>query len=250
MKLSSLSARLVPVAAGLLLSAGSASAQLIRVGPGDFTAAATTITFSEFARGTNNPVYSFTGLAGLGNMSVSFAGAFTGQTVTGFGVGTLSGNPTGPLSLNTSVNASIRGDGSNPTSPVLSGTPMFNGPVVMLFSTPVGFVALDGGFFDALNGTSITGYSANGAALGSFTNQSLGIETYGFATADGSNSISGLAFYITGNEPGGFAIDNVRFGTANELVNPPNSVPEPASFSLLFAGAAGMMALRRRRMSR
>lgn len=246
MKRSVFGARALSAIAGVALLATSADAQLVRIGAGSFTPAATTITFSEYALGTVNPVYNYSSIAGIGALTVSFAGAFTGQTVTGSTVRTLSGNPTGPLSLNTAEQTSIVGDQSNPTSPVLSGSPRFNGPIVMLFSAPVAFVALDGGFFNAVNGTSITGYSADGTSLGSFTNSVTGIETYGFATSDGSNSISGLAFYITGNEPFGFAIDNVRFGTARELV----PVPEPASLGLLALGATGLVALRRRAVSR
>ena len=242
--------KLLATAAALSLLAGSSvSAQLVRIGPGAFTPLATTITFSEQPSGTVNPVYSYSGLTGLGDLTVSFAGAFTGQTVTGGSVRTLSGNPTGPLSLNTGVRTFITGDGANPTSPVLSGDPTFNGPVVILFSKAVAAVGLDGGYFNAIGGTSITGFDALGNVLGTFTNTELGIETYGFADASGNNVISGLAFYITGNEPAGFAIDNVQFG-ARDAVNIPNVVPEPASMTLLATGLVGIfgVAIRKRKV--
>lgn len=236
--------------AALTLSASVASAQLVNLGAGSFTPAATKITFDEAGHpgGQTNPVYNFTALPGLGDMTVSFAGAFTGQTVTGTSVQTLAGAPTGPLSLNTSYTTFITGDGANPTSPVLSGSPTFNGPIVMLFSKPVGAVGLSGGFFDAIGGTSITAYNALGTALGTMTNTSYGVEFYGLAVGSGLNEISGLAFYITGNEPAGFAIDNVTFGTMDELVNPPNVVPEPSSVALMAAGlfALGFAARKRR----
>lgn len=229
-----------------LLAATSASAQLVRLGPGAFTPAATTITFSEQPLGTVNPVYTFSGVPDLGNVTVSFAGAFNGQTVTGTTVRTLSGNPTNPLSLNTGILTRIVSDGSNPTSPVLSGDPTFNGPVVMFFSTPVAAVALDGGYFDAIGATSITGFDVLGNVLGSFTNSALGIENYGFADASGSNVISGLAFYITGNEPAGFAIDNVQFGSASVVVIP-GVAPEPGTIVLFATGLIGVAAAARRR---
>lgn len=40
------------------------------------------------------------------------------------------------------------GDGSDPTSPALSGTPLFNDPVSMIFSTLVAGVGVDGGYFN------------------------------------------------------------------------------------------------------
>ena len=229
-----------------LFAATSAGAQLVRLGPGAFTPAATTITFSEQPLNTVNPVYTFSGVPDLGNVTVSFAGAFNGQTVTGGGVRTLSGTPTNPLSLNTSVITKIVSDGANPTSPVLSGDPTFNGPIVMFFSQPVAAVALDGGFFDAVGATSITGFDALGNVLGSFTNSALGIENYGFADASGNNVISGLAFYITGNEPAGFAIDNVQFGSASVVIIP-NVTPEPGTITLFATGLVGVAAFARRR---
>jgi hypothetical protein len=231
---------------GALLSATSASAQLVRLGPGAFTPAATTITFSEQPLGTENPVYTFSSVPDLGSVTVSFAGAFNGQTVTGSFPLTLSGTPSNPLSLNTSVRTFITTDGANPTSPVLSGDPQYNGPIVMFFSQPVAAVALDGGYFNAIGATSITGFDVLGNVLGSFTNSILGIENYGFADASGNNVISGLAFYITGDEPAGFAIDNVQFGSASVVIIP-TVTPEPASLALLATGLVGVFGVARRR---
>jgi hypothetical protein len=237
---------LAVVLGGALLAATSASAQLVRLGPGAFTPLATTITFSEQPVGTENPIYNFTGLPDLGDVTVSFAGAFNGQSTTGVGVKTLVGNPTNPLSLQPGIFSFITTDGANPTSPVLSGDPQYNGPIVMFFSQPVAAVSLDGGFFDAIGGTTITGYDIFGNALGSFTNTITGIETYGFADASGNNVISGLAFYITGDEPAGFAIDNVTFGSARAVIIP-TTTPEPASLALLATGLVGVFGVARRR---
>lgn len=234
-----------------LFLASTAKAQLVNLGPGSFTPIATAITFSEpgYALGTVNPSYSFSGLPGLGNVTVSFAGAFVGQTVTGGGVRTLTGNPTGPLSLNTAERTFITGDAANPTSPVLSGTPLFNGPIVMLFSQPVAAVGLSGGFFDAIGGTSISAYGATGNLLGSLVNSQLGVEFYGLADATGANTISGLSFYITGPEPAGFAIDNVTFGSRAVVVIP-GIVPEPTTVVMMTTGLIAVAAAAYRRRSR
>lgn len=232
--------------ASVAVASSSAGAQLVRLGPGAFTAAAPTITFSEQPNGTVNPIYTFAAVPDLGSVTVSFAGAFNGQTVSGTFPKTLTGTPSNPLSLNTGILTFITGDGANPTSPVLSGDPTFNGPIVMFFSQPVAAVALDGGYFDAVGGTTITGFDIFGNALGSFTNAALGIESYGFADASGANVISGLAFYITGPEPAGFAIDNVQFG-AKSVVIIPTTTPEPASMTLLATGLVGIFAAARRR---
>ena len=233
--------------ASVAVASSPTGAQLVRLGPGAFTAAAPTITFSEQPNGTMNPIYTFASVPDLGSVTVSFAGAFTGQTVTGGVPATLSGTPSNPLSLNTSTNTFITTDGSNPSSPVLSGDPTFNGPIVIFFSQPVAAVALDGGYFDAVGATSITGFDALGNVLGSFTNSALGIENYGFADASGNNVISGLAFYITGDEPFGFAIDNVQFGAASVVSIPGTVTPEPSTIVLLATGLIAIGAAARRR---
>jgi hypothetical protein len=158
----------------------------------------------------------------IGNVTVSFGGYFVGQAATGGAVSTLSDNtPTGPLRLDPAAPLTkIVTDSSNPTSPILSGTPTFNGPIAVLFSKPVAAVVLDGGFFDAIGGTSIQAFDATGASLGLVTNSQLGIQTYGLAVSNGKNLISGISFYVTGNELGGFGIDNLKFGDATSVTLP------------------------------
>lgn len=241
MRITSL-ARVTALAAVLALAgSGALQAQVTFCGVGCFTPVAPTITFSEPGHpyGEVNPVYNFTGISGLGDVTVSFAGLFNGQT-------TGNETPSSPLGLKTTQQAYITGDASNPTSPVLSGVPTFNGPIAIFFSTPVAAVGMDGGWFNAIAGTSITAYDAFGGILGSVTNDQLGIEFFGLRTVDNSNDIAGVLFHITGPEPYGYAIDNVTFGSV-EQVNP--TVPEPATLLLLGSGLAGMAARMRRRRS-
>ena len=226
----------------------SAFAGVVRVGAGGFTPLASSITFSEYAVGTTNPHYSIV-TASLGTVDVDFDGWFAGQAATGAFPDTLSDRtPTGPLTLlAASVDTFITTDGANPTSPVLSGTPRFNGVISILFSTDVSAVGLDGGFFDGVGTTTIEAYAADGTVLGSVVNTGTGIEFFGLADAGGLNTIRGISFFITGAEAAGFAIDNVTFGSAREVVG---VAPLPSSALLglsMLGGLVGIGALRRRK---
>lgn len=243
--------------AALVTVAGTSQAAIVKIGAGAFTAAAGLITFSEFAIGTVNPTYSAAAYGGgVGAPTVTFGGFFDGQSlggnVCGLGAaetGCVIGNPTNSLALDpTSPNAFITQDGANPTSPVLSGSPQFNGPIAILFSNDQAGVGLDGGFFNAIGGTAITAFARDGSLLGSVANEALGIEFLGLVTADGTAQIAGLLFSLVGAEPAGFGIDNLRFGLAGQVVVP-GAVPEPGSLALLGLGVAGLIAVSRRRKS-
>jgi hypothetical protein len=215
--------------------ASLAEAALVNLGPGSFTPAASVITFSEFPVGTTNPTYV------LGGNTITFGDHFIGQTVTSGFPATLTGSPTGGSLSLVQANTFITSDSANPSSPVLSGTPVFNGPISIHFSTPVAAVGLDGGFFDAIGGTTIQAFDSTGASLGTITNSMFGIEFYGLFDSSGSN-IAGISFYITGAEPAGFAIDNVTFGNADVVV----PTPEPAAFAVLGMALLGLGITRRR----
>lgn len=223
---------------------GQAEAVLVDLGPGSFSPQAPKITFDEFPLNTLNPSITLA-TVNLGNVTVSFEGHFMGQAATGGFPVTLSDTtPTNPLTLDPAApdTKTVNDAAPGATSPVLSGTPTFNGPIAVWFSVPVAGVGLKGGYFDGVNSTTIEAYDATGASLGSITNSVLGFEFYGLADSTGANVIKGISFYITGNEPAGFEIDDLTFGAAEDIV------PEPASFvvwSLL--GLFGMGWYRRRR---
>ena len=237
-----------------ITSSMSAHADVVRIEAAAFTPQAGLITFSELALGTVNPVYTPANYGGSATApTVSFGSYFSGQSISpgacGPGAaptGCVTGTPTGPLSLAlTGGGAFITQDASNPTSPVLSGTPLFNGPIAILFSVGLAAVGLDGGYFNGIGGTSITAFGFDGSLLGTISNQSLGIEFLGLATQDGSATIAGLLFSLSGDEPAGFGIDNVRFGTAGQVVIP-TGVPEPSSIPLVIAAVMALLVARRR----
>lgn len=239
------------------LGTTAAQAGIVRVAAADFVAGAGLITFSEFAVGTVNPTYApATYGGGVGSPTVTFDGFFSGQSLSGNAAvdcpgaaasACVVGSPSGPLSLDgASPNTFITTDSDNPTSPVLSGTPTFNGPIAVLFDVDLAGVGFDGGFFNAVGSTGITAFARDGSLLGTVSNLGLGIEFLGLVTDDGSEQIAGVFLDLVGSEPAGFAIDNLRFGRRGQVAVPGGSVPAPATLGLLGAGLIGLSVLRHR----
>ncbi len=242
--------------AGLFASATQANAAISRVGESDFIAGSGLITFSEFGLNTVNPTYNPADYGGdPGDPTVTTDGFFIGQSLSATpGVdcpgarasACVVGTPTGPLTLDSGApDTFITTDGANPTSPVLSGNPRFNGPIALLFDIDQAGVGFDAGFFDDVGSTGITAFARDGSLLGTVVNEGLGIEFLGLVTNDGSEQIAGVFLDLVGREGAGFAIDNVRFGAAGEVRVP---VPVPATFVLLGLGLAGLGAAARKRI--
>ncbi|MET1410858.1 hypothetical protein ABVF61_01230 [Roseibium sp. HPY-6] len=246
------------VAASLYATAATAS--VTRVTEANFEASAGLITFSEFSLNTINPTYAPANYGGgAGSPTVTFGGFFQGQSLSATpGVdcpgaaasACVVGTPTGALSLDaSSPDTFITTDGSNPTSPVLSGNPRFNGPIAVLFSEDQFGVGFDGGFFNAANSTAITAFARDGSLIGSVENIGLGIEFLGLVSA--TENIAGVFLDLVGAEPFGFAIDNIRFGRRGDI-NPPTSIiPLPAALPMFVAGLGvlGIAGYRRRKKS-
>ena len=238
----------VAAAALLGLAASAHAAGIIDIDEAAFQAGAGQITFSEFPAGTVNPTYTPADYGGgAGSPTVTFGGFFTGQAL-GTGAtcppgaaltGCVVGNPTGPLTLDpTSPQTFITGDSAQLNPPILSGSPQFNGPIAIEFSTPQTGVGLIGGFFDAANSTAITAYDANGNVIGSVTNPTTGDAFLGLVTADHSATISGLLFSLVGDEPAGFDVDDIRFGVGEQVVVP--GTPEPSTWAMMLIGFVGL----------
>ncbi|WP_116132115.1 VPLPA-CTERM sorting domain-containing protein [Tropicimonas sp. IMCC34043] len=245
--------QLFGIVAALAVSASAANAVVVRVAEGDFQAAAGLITFSEFSLGTVNPTYLPADYGSVTGPTVSFGGWFLGQSLSATpavdcpgaaATACVVGTPTAGLSLDPlAQNTFITTDGSAPNSPVLSGSPTFNGPIAILFSEDQYGVGFDAGYFNAAASTGITAFDRDGNILGTVANVGLGIEFLGLVSQDAD--IAGVFLDLVGSEPAGFAVDSIRFGTRQQVTVP--SVPLPAGLPLLASGLVAIGLLRRRR---
>lgn len=200
---------------------------ILRIELDAFGADAGTITFSELARGSINPIFSPSAYGGAPDgVMVGFAGYFEGQSIGtpaacppgAIPSGCVIGKPLAPLRL--AANAPqvfITDDGSNPDSPSLSGSPRFNGPVSFVFDKDIAGIGLAGGYFDNINGTAIQAFDRQGNLLGGVLNLRTGMDYMALVTEDGTDRIAGVQFSIVGAEGAGFAVDNVSFAKSGQL---------------------------------
>lgn len=108
----------------------------------------------------------------------------------------------------------ITGDGANPTSPVLSGTPVFQGAIRGTFVVPgssmpatVSGFSLDVGYINNPGNVAVSYFASNGSPLGQTTADELGIARIAISRP----GIAGFMVHAIGEEGYGFAVDNVDF---------------------------------------
>ena len=218
---------------------------VVRIEERQFKAGAGRITFSEVPLGTVNPIFPPTLYQGdPDSPTVQFGGYFLGQRLASpeecprgaAPTGCLGGAPRSPLTIDSSSPRTIvvRDNSVRPAySILLIGSPQGSGPIAIWFDRDLAAVGLYGVGFDAVGGTAITVYDRNGRVLGSTVNRILHVEFMGLATSDLSPRIAGLAFHLVGAEPLGFGVDNIRFGTPQQI-NMPGVLPPAAPAPLTY----------------
>ncbi len=112
----------------------------------------------------------------------------------------------------------ITTDVDTPTTPVLSGTPLFSGPVTGCFVHPTTGTpgtrrqfSLSAGYFNELGSTRLSWFDRSGNLIGSVTNSSLAIQTFTVTVSQGQKGVHCWTIEITSQEAAGFAVDNVSF---------------------------------------
>jgi lysophospholipase L1-like esterase len=103
-------------------------------------------------------------------------------------------------------------DADSPTSPVLSGSPLFRGEIAARFtdggsdgSASVDGFALDVGYIDSRDSVVVDYFDADGHVVGSRAAQALGTNHIEVAY----RGVAGFSVHTVHDEPAGFAIDNL-----------------------------------------
>lgn len=130
--------------------------------------------------GQSNPVFTYNNVWGDNS---NLKATFTGQVVT---------------------------DSCAPDSPVIAANATFSGPVFINFNKKVSGITLDAGCFDAVKSTRVTIYGDNGFKVDKVFNPNGDKLYHTFKFNFGENVIKKVAIIPVGNEPAGFAVDNVK----------------------------------------
>jgi hypothetical protein len=183
---------------------------------------------------------------------VAFAEKFVGQTQgANFDFDTLSGTPTGPLTLSPgaagqNVNL-ITYEGGNVLTGVgvlgnLDADGIGEGALSFLFSSDqsqFGFQLVGGDGGDA----DLSFFRADGSLIQTVTVNNLADAFYGFQSDGGLKDIRGVS--ITNLDEGGIGVDNIKYDVESRIPNPNGGVPEPTSWALMLLGFGGLGALLR-----
>ncbi|MEO1039778.1 MAG: hypothetical protein AAFX09_09540, partial [Pseudomonadota bacterium] len=145
------------------------------------------ITFSEFPRGTQNPVFEF-----------------DDNTVRTNGV--------------------IVPDSAQPRSPVLAANNRYEGPVFIYFDEAVESVSLDAGFFDNIGSTRVEFRDSFGRVVFSTENSSFGVQTFSYTNSD--LGIASIAVIDESFDAAGFSVDTIVFGPRIEDIEAPVAFDE------------------------
>jgi hypothetical protein len=110
----------------------------------------------------------------------------------------------------------ITTDSSNPSAPVLSGTPQYFGAIEGKFvrtdngrKTALAAFNMDAGYFDSVGSVLVTLYDKAGNVILTRKNTELGIQTFKFRNLP--TRVHRFRIDVRGSEANGFAIDNIAF---------------------------------------
>lgn len=108
-----------------------------------------------------------------------------------------------------SFTGEVLNDSCAADSPIIAGSASYTGPVNINFDKAVSGISLDAGCFDAVRSTRVVIYGENDFKVERTVNPNDDATYHHFNFQFGENVIKRVAIFAIGNEPSGFAVDNV-----------------------------------------